>query len=265
MRKNIIAMALVTFFSLPILTDRVLAQEETTKEIEIMKEKVVQTAGRDVLGKLAPEFAKYNDDILFGEVWNKQDHINVRNKSMITVAGLMGLGITDSSLSYHIGNAKNHGVTKEEMVEEITQLSFYLGWPKGWAVFPLIKEVYEDEFPKKPQAETITAPMEKQTAGRRVLGQLAPDFARYNDDILFGEIWARNKVLSPHDRSMITIAGLMGANVLDNSFKAHLQMGKAHGITKEEIVDEITQLAFYTGWPKAWAAFGLVKEVYGVE
>ncbi len=235
-------------------------------EGKTMHEKIVQTAGRDVLGQFAPEFAKYNDDILFGEVWNKQDALGTREKSMITVAGLMGLGITDNSLKYHITNAKNKGVTKAEMVDEITQLGFYLGWPKAWAVFPLVKGVYENDMSDdRPLAETKTTPMERQTAGRELLGSLAPEFARYNDDILFGEVWARNKVLSPHDRSMITIAGLMGANILDNSFKAHLRMGKAHGITKDEVVDEITQLAFYTGWPKAWAAFGMAKEVYGIE
>ena len=70
--------------------------------------------------------------------------------------------------------------------------------------------------------------------------------------------------MSSHDRSMITVAGLMGAGILGEPLQAHLQLGKLHGITKEEIVDEVTQLAFYTGWPKAWAAFGKIREVYGV-
>lgn len=233
-----------------------------TEEAKPMK-KIVQTAGRKALGDFAPEFAHYNDDILFGEIWNKQDALGLRERSMITVAGLMGLGITDSSLSYHIQNAKANGVTKQEMVDEITQLAFYLGWPKAWVVFPMVKTAYADGEEGKPQAETKTTPMETITAGRDYLGDLAPEFARYNDDILFGEVWARNTVLSPYDRSMITIAGLMGANMLTSAFKSHLEMGKAHGITKEELVDEITQLAFYTGWPKAWAAFGMAKEVYG--
>ena len=262
-----IAFILAVAIGIPVMAvDMQETKTNRNKEGRTVAEKVVQTAGRNVLGDLAPEFAHYNDDILFGEVWNKQDVLDLRQRSMITVAGLMGLGITDNSLKYHIGNAKNHGVTKAEMVDEITQLAFYLGWPKAWAVFPMVKEVYEEDVPgAKPLAETKTASMEKQTAGRRVLGELAPEFARYNDDILFGEVWARNKVLSPHDRSMITIAGLMGANMMGSAFHAHLQMGKAHGMTKEEVVDEITQLAFYTGWPKAWAAFGMVKEVYAVE
>ena len=106
-----------------------------------MSEKIVQTAGRDSLGTFAPEFAHYNDDILFGENWNNED-IDLKTRSMITVVALMSQGITDSSLKYHIMNAKNHGVTQKEMVAIITHTAFYAGWPKGWAVFNLAKEVY---------------------------------------------------------------------------------------------------------------------------
>ena len=101
-----------------------------------------------------------------------------------------------------------------------------------------------------------------QTAGRDALGEFAPEFARYNDDILFGEVWSRNDVLSLHDRSLITVSALMGAGILDTSFKHHLEFAKKNGVTKEEMVEVITQLGFYTGWPKAWAAFRMAKEVY---
>lgn len=117
------------------------AEERT--EGKPMTKKIVQTAGRDVLGQTAPDFARYNDDILFGEVWNKQDNLSVKQRSMITVVSLVSQGITDSSLKYHIQNAKNNGVTLEEMADTITQVAFYAGWPKAWAAFHLVKEVYE--------------------------------------------------------------------------------------------------------------------------
>ena len=103
--------------------------------------------------------------------------------------------------------------------------------------------------------------MEKQTAGRKNLGDLAPTFARLNDDVLFGEVWSREDKLSLRDRSMITISALM-AQGLYPQVKAHLIIGKKHGLTKEEVVEIVTQLAFYTGWPKAWSVFPLVEEVY---
>lgn len=104
-----------------------------------------QTAGRNSLGDLAPKFAELNDDVLFGEVWSRTDKLSLRDRCMITVTALVAKGITDNSLKFHILNAKNHGVTKEEMVEIITHIAFYVGWPNAWAVFPLVREVYEDE------------------------------------------------------------------------------------------------------------------------
>ena len=104
----------------------------------------------------------------------------------------------------------------------------------------------------------------KQTAGRDNLGKLAPEFARLNDDVLFGEVWSREDKLSLRDRSMITISALM-AQGLFPQLKSHFIMGKKHGVTKTEAIEIVTQLAFYSGWPKAWSAFSLIEEVYGQE
>lgn len=104
-----------------------------------------QTAGHDALGTFAPEFAHLNDDVLFGEVWAREDKLSLRDRSLITVSALMASGITDSSLLYHIKNAKANGVTKEEMAEVLTHLAFYAGWPKAWAAFNYAKEVYSED------------------------------------------------------------------------------------------------------------------------
>lgn len=104
-----------------------------------------QTAGRKGLGDLAPKFAELNDDVLFGEVWARTDKLSLRDRCLITVVALISKGITDNSLRYHLTNAKNHGVTKVEMVEALTHIAFYVGWPNAWAVFPLVREVYSEE------------------------------------------------------------------------------------------------------------------------
>lgn len=111
-------------------------------------ERIVQTAGRNALGTFASDFAHYNDDVLFGENWNNQD-IDLKTRSIITVVSLMSMGITDSSLKYHLTNAKNHGVTQKEIAAIITHVSFYAGWPKAWAVFNLAKEVWPVEEASK--------------------------------------------------------------------------------------------------------------------
>jgi len=105
--------------------------------------------------------------------------------------------------------------------------------------------------------------MKKQTAGRDNLGDFAPKFAELNDDVLFGQVWAREEQLSPRDRSMITVTALMAMGILDQSLKSHLIKAKENGITKDEIAEVITHLAFYTGWPKAWAIFYMAMEVFG--
>ena len=111
-----------------------------------MSEKITQTAGRMQLGEFAPMFAHLNDDVLFGEVWN-EEAIDVKTKCIITVVSLMASGITDSSLSYHLQNAKNHGVTRAEIAAIITHATMYVGWPKGWAVFRLAKEIWNEAEP----------------------------------------------------------------------------------------------------------------------
>lgn len=116
--------------------------------------KIVQTAGRNALGEFAPEFAHFNDDVLFGENWNNND-IDVKTRSIITVVALMAQGITDSSLKFHLQNAKDHGVSQKEIAAIITHVGFYAGWPKAWAVFNLAKEVWnvnEGDLPYEDEA-----------------------------------------------------------------------------------------------------------------
>ena len=110
--------------------------------------KITQIAGRNALGTFAPDFAHFNDDILFGENWNNED-IDLKTRSIITVVALMAQGITDSSLKFHLQNAKDHGVTQKEIAAIITHVAFYAGWTKGWAVFNLAKEVWNEDEAEK--------------------------------------------------------------------------------------------------------------------
>lgn len=105
---------------------------------------IKQTAGHDTLGDFAPKFAELNDDVLFGEVWSREDKLSLRDRSIVTLVALISKGILDSSLEYHLQNAKKNGVTKEEMAEILTHVSFYAGWPNAWAAFKMAKEVYKD-------------------------------------------------------------------------------------------------------------------------
>ena len=106
---------------------------------------VKQTAGRDQLGTFAPKFAELNDEVLFGQVWSREEQLSLRDRSLVTVVALMAQGLTDESFRDHLISAKKNGITKEEMAEIITHAAFYCGWPKAWAVFRMAKEVYGEE------------------------------------------------------------------------------------------------------------------------
>lgn len=128
MRKTITALAAL------IMAFNVMAQQ-----------KIIQTAGRQQLGEFAPEFARLNDDVLFGEVWSRNDLLSLRDRSLVTITSLISQGLTDSSLVFHLQEARKNGITRVEAAEIITHIAFYAGWPKAWAAFRLAKEVWADD------------------------------------------------------------------------------------------------------------------------
>lgn len=103
-----------------------------------------------------------------------------------------------------------------------------------------------------------------QTAGHDQLGDFAPAFAHYNDDVLFGENW-NDESIDLKTRSIITVVALMAQGITDSSLRSHIMNAKAHGVTAGEVAAIVTHVAFYAGWPKAWAVFRLCKEVYADE
>ena len=134
---------------------------------------VKQTAGKKTLGEFAPKFAELNDDVLFGEVWSREDKLSLRDRSLVTVVALMAQGVVDSSLQYHLMSAKNNGITKLEIAEILTHAAFYVGWPKAWAAFHLAKEIWAD------QKGLIDARSAHENAMVFPIGQPNDEFAQY--------------------------------------------------------------------------------------
>ena len=107
---------------------------------------VKQTAGRTALGEFAPKFAQLNDDVLFGQVWSREDKLSLKARSLITVVALLSQGLTDTSFVHHLESAKANGITKSEIAEIITHAAFCAGWPKAWAAFRLAKDIWKLVF-----------------------------------------------------------------------------------------------------------------------
>lgn len=124
-----------------------------------------QDAGRKQLGNFADKFAELNDDVLFGEVWSRDDKLSTKQRCIITLVALISQGIVDNSLSYHLTNAKNNGVSKTEIAEIITHIAFYVGWPKAWAAFNMAKEIWTEDDEMSQYQNSIMFPIGKKNDG----------------------------------------------------------------------------------------------------
>lgn len=98
------------------------------------------TGGKDSIGDIAPALAHYTDAVLFDEVWERPE-LAKRDRSLVTVTALVALGATDQ-LRFHLGLARDNGVTETELVEAITHLAFYVGWPRAMAAVAVAREVF---------------------------------------------------------------------------------------------------------------------------
>ena len=98
---------------------------------------------------------------------------------------------------------------------------------------------------------------------QRLLGDIAPKLAQFTDDVLFGDVWARPG-LSPRDRSLVTVSALIAMNRPDQ-LRSHMALARDNGLTKDELVETLTHLAFYAGWPNAVTAAGVAREVFATK
>ncbi len=135
--KNII-------FVVTLMASIVMAKAQNPAKLTTTEVNPNQTAGHAQLGEFAPKFAELNDDVLFGEVWSRTNKLSLRDRSVVTVTSLVSSGIIDSSLTYHLQEAKKNGVTRSEIAELLTQVAFYAGWPKAWGAFRQAVEVWKD-------------------------------------------------------------------------------------------------------------------------
>ncbi|MCD8013202.1 MAG: carboxymuconolactone decarboxylase family protein [Lachnospiraceae bacterium] len=168
-------------------------------------EKIVQTAGRDALGEFAPDFAHFNDDILFGEDWNNPD-IDHKTRCIITVVALMSSGITDSSLKYHLENAKKTGVSRKEIAAIITHAAFYVGWPKGWEVFRMAKEVWA--------GDVVLTDAKEAHAAEMIFPIGAPNDA-------FAQYFIGNSYIAPISSSQVSIHNVTFESGCRNNWHIH--------------------------------------------
>ena len=192
---------------------------------------VKQTAGRDTLGTFAPEFARLNDDILFGEVWSRESLLSLRDRSLVTVVSLMAQGLVDSSFRYHLETARKNGITRTEIAEILTHAAFYAGWPKAWAAFRMALEVWKDDAPA---AETGREAHQKEM----IFPIGAPNDA-------YAQYFSGQSYLAPISSSQVSIANVTFEPGCRNHWHIH-HADQGGG----QILIGVAGLGFYQEWGK---------------
>jgi 4-carboxymuconolactone decarboxylase len=214
---------------------------------------------------VAPGLGEYTDELLFGDVWLRTE-ISPRDRSIVTVSALIASGRT-AQVGGHVGRALDNGVTPSEIGEIITHLAFYSGWPNAISAVQAVREVF-DKRGIVEVADDAGEPLELDAASDSARASavngstapVAPALAEYTNRVLFGDLWRRPE-LSARDRSLVTIAGLIAMGEA-GQLPFHAKRGMDNGLTRTELSEVATHLAYYAGWPKAMSAVPILREVF---
>jgi len=213
--------------------------------------------------KLAPGLARYTDEVLFGAVWPSPE-LSPRDRSLVVISALIATN-KPAQLTGHLNRALANGVTPVEASGVLTHLALYSGWPNAVSALDVYDQVYTA---RKVDLAALQAPLPSlpptddfRRSAEAPLERTAPKFARLSREVLFGDLWRRSD-LTVRDRSLVTIAALTAMGQADQ-LAPYLRRGVDAGLTRAEIAEAITHLAFYAGWPRATEALTVVDRVPG--
>ena len=222
---------------------------------------------RDDVRQVAPALEKYMQNRLLGDVW-KRPGLAPRDRSIVTIAALIARNQT-SELPSYLDLALDHGVKPGEISEIITHLAFYSGWGNAMTAVAVAKEVFAKRqigTDQLPQASPPLLPLNEAAEADRAarvsqqFGTVAPGIVQYTTDVLFRDLWLRPGLV-PRDRSLVTVSALIASGHV-GQIPYHLNRAMDSGLTQVQAAEVITHLAFYAGWPNAFSALPVVKEVF---
>ena len=225
------------------------------------------TEARESVRMVAPALDHYAQGSLFGDAW-KRPGLSVRDRSVVTLAALIARNQT-AEMPYYLNVALDSGVKPAEISEIITHLAFYSGWGNAMSAVAAAKDIFAerriaaDQLPSaSPKLLAINEAAEADRAKRvgELFGTVFPGVVQYTTDVLFRDLWLRPG-LAPRDRSLITVSALIASGQVAQ-LAAHLNIGMNNGLTQTEIAEAITHLAFYAGWPNAFSAMPVAKDVF---
>lgn len=228
------------------------------------KSKPMQT--NNDITMVAPGLEKYAQGPL-AELW-KRPGLTPRDRSIVTISALIARNQT-IEMPYYFNLALDNGVKPRELSEIITHLAFYAGWENAMSAVAVAKIVFADRkigADQLPAASPSPLPLDKEAEAKRAtnveqqFGNVAPGIVQYTTDVLFRDLWLRPD-LAPRDRSLVTVSALI-ANGQVAQISYHLNRALDNGLTRTQAAEMITQLAFYAGWPNAFSALPVMKDVF---
>ena len=221
----------------------------------------------DDLASVSPALERYRRETLHANVW-KRPQLSPRDRSIVTIAALIARNQT-AEQGHYLAVALDNGVRPSEISEIITHLAFYAGWGNAMATVPIAKGVFETRGVVQtdlPSASGPLLPLDQAAEAKRAalveqtVGPVSPGLVDNTTDVLFKDLWLR-PALAPRDRSLVTVSALIATGqVAQVTF--HLNRAMDSGLTREEAGEVISHLAFYAGWPYAFSAVPVAKDVF---
>src|SRR5215207_9649801 len=221
----------------------------------------------DDVRSVSPALARYTQGPLLGELW-KRPGLSPRDRSIVTLATLIARNLT-IEMPYYLNVALDNGVKPSEVSEIVTHLAFYAGWANAMSAVAVAKDIFAQRgigpdqlpaaspqlLPLDPAAENLRAARVEESAG-----PVSPGLVKDTADLLFKDLWLRPD-LAPRDRSLVTVSSLIASGQVAQ-MPYHLNRAMDNGLTKEQASEVIAHIAFYAGWPNAFSAVPVAKEVF---
>lgn len=259
----------VAGYAVAVVAVSVLASCATENERLTMPQNSDHTSmmSNEHLASVSPALERYRREPLQASLW-KRPQLSPRDRSIVTIAALIARNQT-AEQAHYLGVALDNGVQPGELSEIITHLAFYAGWGSAMDTVRLTQGVFEARgiaSSTLPAASATLRPLDEKAEAERAalvestVGPVAPGLVEYTRDVLFRDLWLRPG-LSARDRSLVTVSALIAAGQVAQ-VTYHLNRAMDSGLTKEEAGEVITHVAFYAGWPNAFAAVPVAKDVF---
>jgi 4-carboxymuconolactone decarboxylase len=250
----------------PVFAQKKRAQEKRMMESKKSATLPVSLTYEDVRA-VSPALEHYTKGSLLDGLW-KRPELSPRDRSIVTVAALIAR-IQTIEMPFHFALALDHGVKPGELSEIITHLAFYSGWANAMSAVAVAKDLFQRRGigadalpPAKDKLLPLNEEAEKQRATQvdTNFGAVSPGLVQNTTDLLFRDLWLR-PALAPRDRSLVTVSALIAAGQVAQ-ITYHLGRAMDNGLTQEQASEMVTHLAFYSGWPNAFSALPVVKDVF---